>query len=298
MSTDGPAAGPAAGSGVGGQRGRARGDRPRLPGAAGAITPGGLELVGQGRPRRPEGWRDDLAPVAAAPQPGRSSPARCSACSRWPCSSPACTWPTTTTAATRQCSAGADCILVHLFNGDGAIIDIVHLSVVVPVALGVFLGAPLIARETEQATNVLVWTQTVTRRRWLLGKVATAMASPPWSSAAHLRAGDVVVGNAQPPERRPLRGRAVRHPEPDPGRRSRCSPTALGIAMGALFRRSLPAIAATVGGYVAVRLLVALYLRPSYLHATSTVAPPPPEQGSRRAPGRCRRASSIRPGTS
>ena len=46
---------------------------------------------------------------------------------------------------------------------------------------------------------------------------------------------------------------------------------ALGIAMGALFRRSLPAIAATVGGYVAVRLLVALYLRPSYLHATSTV---------------------------
>ena len=72
---------------------------------------------------------------------------------------------------------------------------------------------------------------------------------------------------------------------------------ALGMAIGAFFRRRLPAIVATVGGYVAVRLLVGLYLRPSYLHATSTVAQAPPGQGSRRAPGRWRRTSSIRPGT-
>jgi hypothetical protein len=174
------------------------------------------------------------------------------------------------TAATRQCSVGADCILVHLFNGDGAIIDIVHLSVVVPVALGVFVGATLIARETEQATNVLVWTQTVTRRRWLLGKVSTAMAF-----AAVVSVGTSVLVTWWSGTLNRLNGDRFEGVQFDTQNLTPVAfalfATALGIAMGALVRRSLPAIAATVGAYVAVRLLVALYLRPSYLHATSTV---------------------------
>jgi ABC-2 family transporter protein len=37
----------------------------------------------------------------------------------------------------------------------------------VPAAIGAFWGAPLLARELEQGTHRLAWTQSVTRRRWL-----------------------------------------------------------------------------------------------------------------------------------
>ena len=36
--------------------------------------------------------------------------------------------------------------------------------------IGVFWGAPLVARELEQGTQRLVWTQSVTRRRWFSTK--------------------------------------------------------------------------------------------------------------------------------
>jgi hypothetical protein len=43
---------------------------------------------------------------------------------------------------------------------------------VVPALLGAFWGAPLIAREIESGTFPLVWTQSVTRTRWLVVKLA------------------------------------------------------------------------------------------------------------------------------
>src|SRR6185369_14593823 len=39
-----------------------------------------------------------------------------------------------------------------------------------PVLVGVFFGAPLVAREVEQGTHRLVWTQGVTRLQWALAK--------------------------------------------------------------------------------------------------------------------------------
>ena len=44
--------------------------------------------------------------------------------------------------------------------------------VVVPALVGAFWGAPLIAREFENGTHRLVWTQSVTRTRWLACKLA------------------------------------------------------------------------------------------------------------------------------
>ena len=38
--------------------------------------------------------------------------------------------------------------------------------------VGVFIGAPLVAREREQRTHYLVWTQSITRNRWLAVKLA------------------------------------------------------------------------------------------------------------------------------
>ena len=42
---------------------------------------------------------------------------------------------------------------------------------VAPVIIGVFWGAPLVARELEAGTHRLVWTQSVTRTRWLTTKL-------------------------------------------------------------------------------------------------------------------------------
>jgi len=46
-----------------------------------------------------------------------------------------------------------------------------------PLFVGLFWGAPLIARELEHGTHRLVWTQGVSRRRW-------ALASSAWSAGA------------------------------------------------------------------------------------------------------------------
>src|SRR5258708_39631049 len=40
-----------------------------------------------------------------------------------------------------------------------------------PVLAGVFVGAPLISREFEHGTHLLVWSQGITRRRWFLSVV-------------------------------------------------------------------------------------------------------------------------------
>ncbi|MEV6075936.1 MULTISPECIES: ABC transporter permease [unclassified Streptomyces] len=63
-----------------------------------------------------------------------------------------------------------------------------HLSTLlnaIPVVLGVFLGAPLIAADQENGTAQLATTQSVTRRRWLAAKCA-------WGLGIALLAGTVL----------------------------------------------------------------------------------------------------------
>jgi ABC-2 family transporter protein len=163
---------------------------------------------------------------------------------------------------------GQDCSLLHdsfdqRFSG---LQFLVPVFMVIPLLMGVFLGAPLIAREVEQGTHRLAWTQTVTRGRWALTKIGlvslfTVMATAlfawmvtTWSSPL-VAAGDGRFGYGV----FDLRGivpiaYAV-------------FALALGTVAGALIRRTLPAMAVTLGGFVAVRVVVELLLRPRYLPA-------------------------------
>jgi hypothetical protein len=43
-----------------------------------------------------------------------------------------------------------------------------------PVLVGIFWGAPMVSRELEDGTTALVWTQSITRTRWLAVKLAVA----------------------------------------------------------------------------------------------------------------------------
>ncbi|MGW5732991.1 MULTISPECIES: ABC transporter permease subunit [Streptomyces] len=62
--------------------------------------------------------------------------------------------------------------------------NVVPWLVALPAAAGLFLGAPLLAREYEQGTWQLVWAQSVPRARWLCGKLIAVGASVVVTAAA------------------------------------------------------------------------------------------------------------------
>jgi ABC-2 family transporter protein len=174
--------------------------------------------------------------------------------------------------AMRTCRANGTCSLVgNLFSGYGAIVDTVHLTLIVPIAFAV-LGATTIAREAEQGTNVLAWTQSITRRRWVLSKVGTELAVAVLASAA---ISALVTWWSNTPNA--LYGNRFQGAQFDT---QNVTPVAyavfalaLGLAVGSIVRRTLPALALTIGVYIAVRISVAVFLRPHYASpVTKTVS--------------------------
>ena len=122
----------------------------------------------------------------------------------------------------------------------------------VPAAIGAFWGAPLIAAELETHTARLVWTQTVTRRRWLATKLAViavvcvvtvgvfAAAFTTWATPID------DVGNRIGTANFGQRGIV-------PISYALFALT-LGTLLGLVIRRTLPAMAATVVTFIAVRM--------------------------------------------
>jgi hypothetical protein len=171
--------------------------------------------------------------------------------------------------AVKNCPTNGACdLLGNLFRGDGAIVDIVHLSIALPLLLGVFLGATLVAREAEHATNVLVWTQTVTRRRWLFTKVGMALGATAVVSAAVSALVTWWSGTPNSLYGNRFQGAQFDTQNVVPVAYALFA-VALGIAAGCLIRRTLPALAATVGIFAAVRIVVSVYLRPHYMKAVT-----------------------------
>jgi ABC-type transport system involved in multi-copper enzyme maturation permease subunit len=134
---------------------------------------------------------------------------------------------------------------------------------VLPALVGLFWGAPLISRELEAGTHRLVWNQSVPRSRWLaikLGLVGLAtvtvaglgsLAVDWWSTPIDKAAAD--YGRMEPllfAARGivPI-GYAV-------------FAFALGVTVGMLVRRALPAMAITLAVFVAVQIVMPLLVRP------------------------------------
>ncbi|WP_445526157.1 ABC transporter permease subunit [Streptomyces cyslabdanicus] len=135
-----------------------------------------------------------------------------------------------------------------------------------PVLLGVFLGAPLIAGDQERGTLQLVTTQSVSRRRWLTAKLA-------WCYAAALLAGAVLSAFFTwwwKPYRAVFsspwyEGSIFDHT--GPVLPAMCLfLTAAGITIGMLVRRVLPAMAVTFVFSMAVQIVwgqLRAYLAPA-----------------------------------
>ncbi len=95
----------------------------------------------------------------------------------------------------------------------------VAVADVVPAVIGAFWGAPMVARELEAGTHTLVWSQSITRNRWLAHE-----ARPGHARRRHGRRGcrtgnDVVVtADRQRGQRGPWRKRQHLRPDPDSAR--------------------------------------------------------------------------------
>jgi hypothetical protein len=171
------------------------------------------------------------------------------------------------------CSApGSTCAAQGLFDSDTLIITLVNLTVAVPLLIGVFWGVTSVGRDFETGTNVLAWTQSVTRRRWLRGKVATLLASSIVAGAA--LSGMVTWWSGT------LNSYHHNRFEPLPFDQQGVVPVAytlfaaaLGLCAGVAWRRMVPAIATTVAGFVAVRLLIEQFVRPHFAAPVTTFTP-------------------------
>ena len=158
----------------------------------------------------------------------------------------------------------------------------VMLILLTPAVIGLFWGAPLIARELETGTSALAWTQSITRTRWLAVKL----------TVGGLAAMAVTEGLSlmQAWWAAPI-GRAVGHGGGGTnlamGRFSSLvfathgiTPLgyaafgfALGVTAGALIRRTVPAMAVTLAIFAAVQIAMPLWIRPSLIPARHTVIP-------------------------
>jgi hypothetical protein len=174
--------------------------------------------------------------------------------------------------AARQCHDGRCLVVGRLFNGYGAIVDTVHLTILVPVVFAAF-GATLIARETDAGTNVLVWTQGVTRRRWLIAEIVFAVTLA--LVVAAIVSALVTWWSGTP---NALDGNRFQGAQFDTQNivpvADALFAVAVGLAAGAWLRRVVPALALSIGAYVGVRMLTAVYLRPHFMTpSTRLVAP-------------------------
>jgi hypothetical protein len=164
-----------------------------------------------------------------------------------------------------SCRAARDCGTAPnpVLDSDKALhAALPFLVAIVPALVGLFFGAPLIARELETGTFRLVWTQSVTRKRWLATKLGLvgilAMAigglltwmvdwwASPFDDVNQDRFG---LANFSLHGVAPIGYSAFAF--------------ALGVTAGVLLHRTVPAMAVTGAGFAAARLAVTYWVRPS-----------------------------------
>ncbi len=178
-------------------------------------------------------------------------------------------------ACQRNCSSQAGTFLnqlattvpYHLIYLLGAL-----LIVLLPAVIGLFWGAPLIARELESGTFRLAWNQTVTREHWLavklgaLGLTSMAMAGLlslilGWWASPIDRAADLQGAGGFQSRFFPL----------DFGTRG-IAPIgyaafafAFGVLVGLMVRRTVPAMGITLAVIIAVQIAFPLVIRPNLI---------------------------------
>jgi hypothetical protein len=168
-----------------------------------------------------------------------------------------------------------DChIAINQFNNQYETYTIAGvLFLVLPLLVGLFWGAPLVAREVEHGTHRLVWTQGISRRNWALVKIAMVGTAAlvvavgyglgvSWWLDPVMRAGHMTRFNAFFFDMQGLVPIGYT-----------LFAVALGIAAGTLWPKVVPAMAATLVGFLGTRIAVAWLVRPRFLPARELTYP-------------------------
>jgi hypothetical protein len=179
-------------------------------------------------------------------------------------------------AAVAVCRPQGDCAgLFNIWPSNGYLTAdniLGAIGLAAPGLIGMFWGAPLVAREFETGTFRLAWTQGVTRTRWLAAKLGIAGVSAIaaaelfslmvnwWASPIHqanpgytaftsssFNAGIAPAGYA-------------------------AFAFALGVTAGLLIRRTLPAMAVTLAVFAAVIIAFPIWVRPHLIPPARTTS--------------------------
>jgi hypothetical protein len=173
-----------------------------------------------------------------------------------------------------DCTTAIDTFLREVRTGtSGTVYDLATVTMyMVPALIGIFWGAPLLARELETGTHRLAWNQSVTRTRWLATKLAiiggaTAATAGllSWGVTSWAHRIDDATGDRITPLIYGARG---------------IVPIGyalfafiLGVTAGMLIRRTVPAMAATLAVYGAVVVSMQVWIREHLVSASHTTIP-------------------------
>jgi hypothetical protein len=173
-------------------------------------------------------------------------------------------------AACKTQSGGCSDFVNRFFQDhQNAFLAVTAVVLVLPALIGLFWGAPLITRELEAGTHRLVWNQTITRTRWLAVKLGlTGLAAV---TAAGL--GSLTVDWWSNPIDKTAANFARMEPLLFDARGIvpigyAAFAFALGVTVGMLVRRTLPAMAITLAAFVTVQIAMPLLVRPHLVAPT------------------------------
>jgi hypothetical protein len=163
----------------------------------------------------------------------------------------------------RRCATHNDCgsVTQTFQNSDEFLQHLIQAGgILLPALLGAFWGAPLVAREFESGTFRLAWTQSVSRTRWLVGKLAVVALAAVVTEAIFTA---VTTWWATPFDHYNLLFSVFDTRDIAPLGYALFSVT-LGVMVGVLVRRTVPAMALTFAVFAAVRILFNDYVRPHF----------------------------------
>lgn len=173
-----------------------------------------------------------------------------------------------------DCADAVKSFLRDAHSGAPAVVLIAGLALVylAPALIGAFWGAPLVARELETGTHHLAWNQSVTRTRWLAAKLvviggatASIVGVLSWAVTAWAGHVDKLEGNRVAPLIYGARGVVPVA--------SALFAFALGVTLGAVLRRTVPAMAATLAAYALVAAAFPMWLRERLIPPVHTTTP-------------------------
>lgn len=158
-------------------------------------------------------------------------------------------------------------------TSDDTLLSLLNLGLLlVPALIGVFWGAPLVARELEAGTHRLVWNQSVTRTRWLTAKLVLvggaaaavvgllSLLLTNWAAQVDGVRLDLLSPLVFPARGTVPVGQAVLS-------------FIIGVTAGIVIRRMVPAMAVTLAASLAAQLPMPLWLRPRLVTPVTEVMP-------------------------